>query len=173
MKNEILKIICSNDSITKDELKNMVLLVSKNPEILKDLITLLYHENIRAVQKTGLILSELAIGNPDVFLPYAQLMIKKLIEKPTDAIKRNTLRILQYVTLPKKHHDAAVDLCFKYLINRNEAVAIQVFAMTVLAGIVEEYPELKNELILILEDRMPNGSAGFQSRARKTLKQLT
>jgi hypothetical protein len=97
------------------------------------------------------------------------LLLTNLYNAPADPVKRNTLRILQYVSIPKKQHDAAVDLCFQYLENRKEAVAIQVFAMTVLANIVKEYPELKKELILLLEDRIENSSAGFRSRARKIL----
>ncbi len=172
MKNEILKTVLSIDAIPKDELKIVVAFVSKNPEILKELIPLLYHDNKRAVQKTGLVLSELAIDNPDLFIPYTSSMLEKLYKKSTDAVKRNTLRVLQYVPIPKNQHDAAVDLCFQYLVKRNEAVAIQVFAMTVLVNLVKEYPELKNELVLILEDRMPNGSAGFRSRAKRTLQIL-
>jgi hypothetical protein len=44
--------------------------------------------------------------------------------------------------------------------------------MTVLANIAKTNPDLKRELIMILEDILPYGSAGLISRARNTIKQL-
>jgi hypothetical protein len=34
------------------------------------------------------------------------------------------------------------------------------------------YPELKGELIAVIEDQMNNNSVGFSSRARRLLKQM-
>jgi hypothetical protein len=44
--------------------------------------------------------------------------------------------------------------------------------MTVLANLAKKLPELKNELVPLIEDQMPFGSAGFISRGRKVLKEL-
>jgi hypothetical protein len=58
MKNEILKILNSQDPINQQELTNIYYFIHQKPEVLEDLILLLYQENTRVVQKTGLILSE-------------------------------------------------------------------------------------------------------------------
>ena len=65
-----------------------------------------------------------------------------------------------------------VDLCFTFLSDGTQPIAIRVFAMTVLTNIAKENPELKNEIIPLIEDQMPFGSAGFRSRGRKVLQEL-
>lgn len=51
----------------------------------------------------------------------------------------------------------------------DEPIAVKVFAMTVLSTICKYEPELKNELILVLEDQLENTSSGFKSKAIKVL----
>jgi hypothetical protein len=54
-----------------------------------------------------------------------------------------------------------------------EAIAIKAFSMSVLYNCCKIYPELKVEVIPILEDVLVRDkSKGIQSRGRKVLKQL-
>lgn len=89
-----------------------------------------------------------------------------------DAVKRNTVRLLQFIDIPKKNQAQVINLCFQFLENKKEPVAVRVFAMTVLGNLALEHPELKNELSVLIEDQLPIGSAGFVSRAKKVLKQI-
>jgi hypothetical protein len=103
--------------------------------------------------------------------------IEKLIlnlqhENLHDAIKRNTVRVLQNANIPESLHGILVDICFKYLQNPSEAIAIKVFSMTILFNLTNYYPELKDELKFVLEEQFPFQSAGFRSRAGKILKQI-
>lgn len=111
---------------------------------------------------------------PELILPWLPRMIKNL-EKPGihDAVKRNTARILQEVVIPKKHHGIAADACFKLFLNKNEAIAVRVFAMTALQNLATTYPEFANELIPLIEDEMAqNPRPAFASRGKKALKFL-
>jgi len=66
-------------------------------------------------------------------------------------------------------------LLFPYLgqlITTLEAIAIRVFSMTVCANITFKYPSLAQELIPVIEEHIPHGSAGFRARGAKLLKQL-
>jgi hypothetical protein len=98
----------------------------------------------------------------------------QILQQPVvhDAVKRNIIRALQFVKIPKAYQGRAVNVCMKFLQDGKEKVATRVFAMTVLANLASEIPELKNELIPLIEDMMPYGSAGFISRGRKILKEL-
>jgi hypothetical protein len=89
-----------------------------------------------------------------------------------DAVKRNTVRLLQFISLPKSLQGVTAQVCFDLLQNRKEAIAVRVFAMTVLSNIAKDQPALKSELKIIIEDNLPYGSAGFVSRGRKILKEL-
>jgi hypothetical protein len=96
------------------------------------------------------------------------------VEKPHVhiAAKRNTLRILQEIEIPKPLQGKTATICFDFLNTHSTPIAAKVFAMTVLCNIALVQPELKNELRLCIEHQMPLGSAGFVSRGRKIILKL-
>ncbi|HEY9046300.1 MAG TPA: hypothetical protein VIN08_10410 [Ohtaekwangia sp.] len=111
--------------------------------------------------------------NPVLIKPHLKRIIDYL-EQPDihDAVKRNTMRLLQFCDIPSRHHGQVVSLCFQYLQDGREPVAIKAFAMTVLHQLIQTIPDLKKELKIILEDQLPYASPAFTVRARKILKQL-
>jgi hypothetical protein len=44
--------------------------------------------------------------------------------------------------------------------------------MTTLSRVIREYPELQNELKIIIEDELPYAKPAFRSRGLRTLKEL-
>ena len=89
-----------------------------------------------------------------------------------DAVKRNTVRLLQGVDLPEELMGRVVDICFKFLLDVKEPVAVRVFSMQVLYNICLKEPELADELRIVIEEFMPHGTAGFKSRGKRILKGL-
>ncbi|MBK6266682.1 hypothetical protein JKA74_16675 [Marivirga sp. S37H4] len=169
---DLSKILLSADTFSKQEAEKVAERILRDEGHLDELLSIFIKENIRLTQRAALVLCYFAEQKPDLLIPYLKYMLENLYKNPTDAVKRNTLRILQFVALPTKYHEMAIDKCFQYLENKKEAIAIQVFAMTVLSNIVSDYPELKRELKMLLENRILHGSAGFQSRGKKILKKL-
>jgi hypothetical protein len=87
------------------------------------------------------------------------------------AVRRNILRAFdQLKKLPEIHHGVIMDACFRYIENPNEAIASQAFALGILARLAKIYPEIKPELDMIIESRLPNAAPAFKSRAKKILK---
>ncbi len=124
---------------------------------------------------------QLAAGSMSICIekhpPLLNKYIKKLIKAAaasaaTDSLKRNVLRALQFVQIPTKDQGIVADFCFTTLANRKVAIAIRVFAMTVLGNIAQEHADLKQELKLLLESELSVGSAGYVSRAKKVLRRL-
>ncbi|MEQ1587091.1 MAG: hypothetical protein ABL895_14485 [Cyclobacteriaceae bacterium] len=127
----------------------------------------------RVTQRASWPLSSCVEHNPSLIKPHLKKILGYLPKEGEHvAVKRNILRLLQYVTIPKSLQAKTINLCFDFLSNPQEAIAVRVFAMTVLANLAQENPDLKNEIILIIEDQLPYGSAGFLSRSKKVLKQL-
>lgn len=128
----------------------------------------------RVTQRAGWPLSGIVEQYPDLAKPHLPDLLKHL-GKPGihDSVKRNTIRLLQHVDIPKKLHGKVADICFSYLTNHEEPIAVRVFSMSVLERIARENPELKRELQIIIEDHLPFASAAYLSRARKVLKNLS
>jgi hypothetical protein len=147
--------------------------VSDNPIRFKALVDTFFKGPYRITQRAYWPLNLCVERNPDLVKPHLKRIVNYLHEPGIhDAVKRNTLRFLQFCSIPKALHGKVAALCFQYLESKKEAVAIKVFAMTVLSNIIENEPDLKKELKIILEDQLPYASPGFTVRAHRVLKAL-
>jgi len=81
--------------------------------------------------------------------------------------------VFEPLEIPDNLQDELADLCFGYLADPKEALAIRCASMTILEKICRKIPELKPELRLLIEEHFEHGTAGFKSRARKILKMVS
>ena len=137
-----------------------------------ELMDLFLHTNYRVAQRAARVVDHCVATHPALIQPYLAVLAQQLSKPVHDTIKRNTLRLLQYIPLPEALWGEVADSCFGFLMNANTAIAIKVFSMTVLLQIVRQVPDLKHELKLVLEEQLPYGSPGFVNRAQKVLKAL-
>jgi hypothetical protein len=138
-----------------------------------ELFDLFLNDEYRVVQRAAWPLSNAVIAHPQFIKKHFSKLLKNL-EKPNlhNAVKRNTVRLLQDIAIPKKFQGQVMNLCFEYIHSPDEAAAIKAFSLTILENLSKEYPEIKPELKTIIEDRWNYESAAFHSRARKILKKL-
>ncbi len=138
-----------------------------------ELFNLFLNDEYRVVQLAAWPLSYAAIAQPALIQKHFGRLMKNL-KKPGlhDAVKRNTVRILQDLDIPEKYHGEVMSICFDYIISPVEKPAVKAFSLTVLQHLSGQYPEIKKELKTIIEDRWDFESAAFKSRAKKILKDL-
>ena len=138
----------------------------------QQLVDLMLNDEYRVVQRAAHALGKVADKHPKMILPHIEAMVNSITRADAPiAIKRNVVRVLQYIDIPEKHHGDVMNVCFDLLADVNETVAVRVFSMTVLDNLSKHYPEIKQELHSILEDQLELGcTAGFRSRAKKILK---
>lgn len=137
------------------------------------LVNAFLSSSYRITQRAAWPLSYCVKDHPELIKPHLKKIIMNL-KKPGlhDAVKRNTVRFLQFIQIPKPLQGHVLDILLSYLQDTKEPIAVRVFSMTVLANLAEEHPELKPELIALIERQMPYGSAGFVSRGQKILRKL-
>ncbi|MEO6557015.1 MAG: hypothetical protein ABIN92_05825 [Ferruginibacter sp.] len=137
------------------------------------LFSLFLNDEYRVVQKAAWPISNCVIKHPQLIKKHWQKLILNL-QKPNlhNAVKRNSLRLLQDIDIPEKYQGQLMDICFEFLQSPTEALAVKVYSMTVLARLSKIYPEIIPELKLIIEDQSPSQTAGFKSRAKKVFKVL-
>lgn len=158
---------------SKGNCQRIIKYVGTNKSRFADLIRVYLAGPYRVTQRAAWPISYCVEGHPELVKPHLKKMLN-LLKKPGIhvAVKRNTMRLLQYIDVPKSLQGQVIDLCFGLLTNKKETVAVQVFAMTVLANISKAIPELKNELRFLIEDCLPYASAAFIARAKMVLKGL-
>lgn len=147
--------------------------VSKNPQRFGQLVSLVLIGTTEAQQRAAWPMSYCVEAHPELAKPHLQSLVKNLRHANLpDAVIRNTVRLLQYTSIPKALQGEVTDHCFRYVADPKAPTAVRAFSIGVLSNLVKELPELAGELSIILEDQLPYGSPGFASRARKLLRQL-
>lgn len=87
-------------------------------------------------------------------------------------IKRTVAKMLWLAGVPEKIEGLVVDELFKWMLDPQIKVAVKVYGLEVLYNMVLKYPDLEEELRLVIDDQLDKTSVGFKSRAKKILKRL-
>ena len=139
-----------------------------------ELFDLFLQDEYRVVQRAAWPLSYVAIAHPKLISKHFNKLLKNLHQpKLPDAVKRNTVRLLQEITIPGRFHAQVMNLCFDYITSPDEAPAVKAFSLTILQNLSKQYPGIKQELKTIIEDRWDYESAAFKSRAKKILSEAS
>jgi hypothetical protein len=86
-----------------------------------------------------------------------------------NAVKRNVVRLLQYVHIPKRLAGKVYSHCIDLIADPDEPIAVRAFSMTVAEKIARREPALMDELRLVVSQNMAGASAGIRVRARSIL----
>jgi hypothetical protein len=158
---------------SKTQITKVVDYVGDSPIRFKVLVNVFLGGPYRVTQRAARPLSYCVEKHPTLIKPHLKAILENLKNPGIHtSVKRNTIRLLQFINIPKPFQGVVTDICFQFLSARKEPVAVKVFSMTVLASLALNIPDLKRELILIIEDQLPLASPAFTSRARKVLKVL-
>lgn len=148
--------------------------VGTDPGRFSSLVNVFLRGPYRLTQRSAWPLSIAVERHPELVKPHLGKLVRKLSGPGlSDAVKRNTVRLLQYVDIPKRLHGEIVQICFGYLADRKQAIAVRTFALTVLERVAKANPGLERELKLVIEHQLPNASPAFRNRAAKVLKALS
>lgn len=165
LQNELLK------KHSKSNILRVASLIDSDEESFSALMKFYFnHTNMDLARNAAWIMREVASKNIFLIRPYIKKIITYLHRKDLhDAVKRNTLGLFKDMDLEEKWRGPLIDLCFRFLENHREPVAVKAFSMAIIAREARSCPEILNELKLIIENIYPYGSAGFQAQARKIL----
>jgi len=122
----------------------------------------------REVQRAAWPVSYCVIAQPQLIKKHWKKLVTNL-QKPGihDAVKRNSVRLLQDITIPEKYEGQLMDICFGFVASPAEPVAVKAFSITILGNLAKKYPEILPELKVLIEDQLPHQSTAFKSRAKK------
>jgi hypothetical protein len=145
--------------------------VGNNQNRFDELFFLFINDEYRAVQRSAWPMSYCVETNPTFIKKHFGTLLKNIKKQNIpDAVKRNTVRLLQFVTIPKKYHGEVMNTCFEFVQSMQEKPAVKAFALSILENFSLQYPEIKAELNLIIETQMSYESAAFKSRGKKILR---
>ncbi len=150
--------------------------IKSNPEKLHNLLEIFLDSEYRISQRAAMVIGEIGTKNPSILKPYELKLIHKIKESNIhDSVIRNITRIWQDFEFEEKYWGEYYGICYGFLEDNSIPIAIKVFSMTVCYKIVKEVPELKSELIFIIEENLKkfsSSSPGIINRGNKILFKL-
>ena len=110
---------------------------------------------------------------PNLIKPYLGKMVERLNNSLQVGKKRHFLKLISLNDIPEEYHGFLVNYCLTALTSAKEPPAVRVHAMQVLFNISEKEPELKPELLAVIEHEMEyHATAGILSRGKKLARKL-
>ncbi len=167
LKDELLR------EYSKEQTRRISGYIGTDEHRFSDLMSLFLTEHYRINQRAAAIINDVTDRHPSMIKPYMEKLVMNLYNEGLhDAVKRNTIRVLQFVEIPEDLWGHTAEICFGYLASNDEPIAVKAFSMTVLEKICKEVPELTNELRVLIEDQLPYSSTGFKNRGNKILNRI-
>ncbi len=146
--------------------------IVKSDSHLKTLLQLALHEKDPLSWRACWVLDGADEKKPGLALKYIPEIVRLLPSLESKGALRSLLRLLSRHEIPEDEQGLLIDLCFKYLVSELYPVAVKAHAMQIIYHHVLLYPELKNELIAVIEDQADNNSVGFKARGNILIKQM-
>lgn len=137
------------------------------------LVSLLTSSNQRLVQRASWPLSLVIEKQPELIYPHLGKLLLVLDTKPHVAFKRNLYRLLRGMEgIPEKHHASILTHCFNDITDSSQPAAVRAFAIHIMGKLCRLYPELKNELDILLPPLTDHDLPSIRSSANNVLKQI-
>jgi hypothetical protein len=156
----------------KGQMQDIVQYIGVNQARFSQLVELVTSGNPELARRAAWPLSNCVSRHPNLVKPHLTALIDRL-EKPCHAaVSRNILRLLQEVPVPESEQGRLMNYCFSALAKRDVPAANKAFSLTILAGLATHYPEIREEILLCIEDQLPGALPSFRSRAQKITRQL-
>ncbi len=112
--------------------------------------------------------------DPLLIEPYKGRIIKSLEQIKIEIVKGGFLKIFVDHELPKDDEELGIlaDVCFEHVQKLTKVATTKLYSMEILYKISNLEPDLKPELISIIEDQIPRSLISFKTRGKKLLKKL-
>jgi hypothetical protein len=137
------------------------------------LMELFFKGEYRITQRAAWPLSYCVRYHPELITPWFKPLLDNLARKDIPvAVIRNTVRLLQDTSIPKKFHGRVMSTCFDFIQSPDTPIAVKAFSLTILSNLSATYPEIRGELQLIIEEQWEQATPAFRSRAKKILRQI-
>lgn len=166
LREELLKLHITNGKY------RLIVEVGQSKELIRELLNIVMEGKEPTAWRAAWVIDGADEEQPGLASDYLVRILQSLQGMKSQGALRSLLRLLSRYDIPEEEQGLLIDSCFSYLISEKFAVAIKAHSMQIIYRHVLIYPELKGELIAVLEDQYNNNSAGFKARATMLIKEM-
>lgn len=148
--------------------------VLENPETFPDLLDASLAQEYPLSMRASRVVYLCATADPDLIRPYLGELVEKMPELHDRSVIRNFLHLFDDFVgeLSEEELGKLLHLCFEYVEDISQTIAIRTYGLRLLYLISQRVPEIKPEVISIIRFHSPEAPAGFQAQAYQIIRKL-
>jgi hypothetical protein len=148
---------------------------------LKDVIDLCFHKNIQIGFRAAWCLEFVEVLSPKIFLPFVNIFIRVYPDVKNESVQRHFSKIMMRLTskifmsfyrLKPEDFENVLEISFEWLLNPKTPIAVQSNVMQIIFQLSDYQDWIKDELKIILEQKLLSNSAGLISKSKHLLKKM-
>lgn len=144
---------------TKLQRDSIVNWIGKNPKRFTILFSCFVDDDHRLAQYASWPLSVCVEQYPQLIAPHFADLLNRLEDpKQHAAIRRNGIRLLQFIAIPEVYQGRVMNICFRFLEDPASAIAVKAFSIEVLYQLSKIYPEIRSEVRQLLQLQLEAGA---------------
>ena len=142
--------------------------ITKTPEYYLMLMEVALYTHNKKSWRAAYLIDQINDNNPKLLNPFLNKIIEQVKIEKSQSKKRHFLKLISQNELPPEQQGFMLGFCMNTFTSAKEDLAVRVHAMQILYNISEKEPELKPEILALIEYEMENhSSAGIISRGNK------
>ena len=154
------------ERLDRSQMMTLVDYVGDNSDRFEPLFEIFCFGPTRLAQRASWVVSNCVEKWPSLIEGKFEVLLKQIEEPTHAAIKRNAVRLLQFIDIPNEWQGQIYQKCFDLAHSPKEAIAVRSFSLQVLFQIARDQPFLLEELEELLHDCARSDSAGIISRVK-------
>ncbi|MDX1685102.1 MAG: hypothetical protein R3275_07685 [Saprospiraceae bacterium] len=168
-KSELTRLLLREHS--KANSMEVVQLLESGKASLRDLIQLFSSNDKLIAQRASTTVNHYFSRHTDEITSCMDIFLEAMDRSIHPSIRRNVMRLLQFVDIPEQYRAPILNRAYEYLLNPKTPIAVQVFSLQVIANISQNHQDLKAELLSAL-DIIEQPSCALEARVKRVIKQL-
>jgi len=165
-------------SILPDSLRRTadmaVIFVLEHPETFRDFVDASLAQEYPMSMRASRVVHLCAIEAPELIRPYLGELVEVLPELHDVSVIRNFLDLLDPFVdeLNEEQTGLLVSYCFGNVEDASQAIAIRVLSLKLLYLVSRRIPEIKPELLAIIQYNLPESTPAFKAQSRQIIRWL-
>lgn len=139
------------------------------PEILKTAFADIHPLSVRAANTIEIIDSK----KPVLIQPYYKKIISSFNDFKVDGVKRCLLKIFtRHTELDEELLCMLLNYCFDCVASSSETIGVKAYSLMILYEISNREPDIKNELVAVINKQLSESSPAFKNLGNKILSKI-
>jgi hypothetical protein len=153
--------------MSRNNTNDVVQLLIKNPDNIHSIVDLSMQHDNKLSMRASWALEILSVKLQNPLEKYIEYFILELPNIKIEGTLRTLTKVLMLHNIPEESEGLLFDFCMQKIESSKSSVAVKANCISLIFGILPKYPDLKNEVFVLIEKQIPYNSSAFKSRFYK------